>query len=108
MVKAAPDARDGPWWIATRSVGAHRADHQGGAGGVGVVVDHITLVALECDHLQRLAQTHVVGENASDAQVRQMCQPVQTPLLIGAQYGLQIGWGSDGLGSDGAAFGDVV
>ena len=50
----------------------------------------------QSQHLDGLAQTHVVGQAGAQAQTRQQVQPAQADLLIRPQRGVQIGAGVDG------------
>ena len=42
-----------------------------------------------CDHLQRFAQAHVVGQDAAKAQVFERAEPLVSVDLIAAQCGLE-------------------
>ena len=56
----------------------------------------------EGDHLKRLAQAHVVGQDCAEAKVRQRGEPLEALALIGAQHPAQA------LGLDEVGVGDRV
>ncbi|CAM5691953.1 hypothetical protein SAFG77S_04044 [Streptomyces afghaniensis] len=60
-----------------------RADHQGGPGGPGVGLP----VQVQGDECDRLAEPHVVGEAAAEAQRGHPGEPVQAPPLVVPQGG---------------------
>ena len=45
-----------------------------------------------CDHLQRFAQAHIVGQDTAEAQVLERAEPLVAVDLIAAQCGLERDW----------------
>lgn len=72
-------------------------DDERGAGGDGVGL----VVQVQSEQGDGLAQAHVVGETAAEAECAHLGQPGQAPLLVLAQRGLEGG----GLGHGGAGLG---
>ena len=60
---------------------AGRAHHQGGTGDAATLVDE----QVQCDELDRLAEAHVVREDAAEAEVGHLVHPREAPALVGAK-----------------------
>ena len=87
---APPRARSAPWWTWTRSSGVKRAASRcqlptRDIGQTSRVGPRVRLVREQGQQLHRLAQAHVVGEHAADADPAEEVQPGQTTRLVRAE-----------------------
>ena len=92
-------SRSAPWCTCTRSSGANRAASRcqlptsdiGHTSSVGPAGPAARSVSEQRQQLGRLAQAHVVGEDAAEPEPRQEGQPGQPALLVRAQLAVEAG-----------------
>ncbi len=76
-----------------RDFGLPVADEGGGDDEEGRSCVVLLPSEQQCNHLQRLAEAHVIGEAGAEAEAGHELEPSVAFELIGAQGGAEIGWG---------------